>query len=335
MLKIKNSISRKLKWGVVGCGRFTEGAFLPAINILRKAKVNSVFSHDIKRAKFLSNKNSIQNYFSNYQEFLKSDIEAVYIASANSNHYYQTIEAAKTGKHILCEKPLSINSNQAVEMVKICKDNGVQFAVNYVYRFHPLIKKAKEIIESNLLGKLILIKADFLINFFPSDNFRFNKQLSGGGAFRDLGTHIIDLMRFFGGEIKSISGFVDNIVYKSDVDDFASCNIQFEKSGYGVFNVGYNAYKSFNRIEIIGHKGSLSIDSLINSRFPSSAKLTIQIEGEAKKAFRKRANKLYRMIKSVNKSFLKNEKPEVTGEDGLINMKLMEEFESKCSTEKN
>jgi predicted dehydrogenase len=81
-------------------------------------------------------------------------------------------------------------------------------------------------------------------------------------------------------------------------------------------------------MELVGHKGALSIESLIGSKHAIS-KLTILLEGEAKKAFRKRGNKLLNLLRSMQNAFLKNETPLVTGYDGYINMKLMEELEAK------
>jgi D-xylose 1-dehydrogenase (NADP+, D-xylono-1,5-lactone-forming) len=322
-------IKPKLKWGIAGCGRFAENAFIPTIQLLRKNQVVSLFSNSKERANELAKKFGIANTFSNYDEFLKSDINCIYISSANAHHYNQVIMAAKAGKNILCEKPLSLNSLEAEKMVKTCEENGVQLAVNYVYRFNPMVRKAKELVSNEYIGKLVSINLNFNADFVPGSNFRFNKLLSGGGAIRDLGTHMIDLLRFFGGEIKRIEGFIDNIIYKSEVDDFASAIVQFEKGGYGYFNVSFNNKKAFNRIEILGHNGALSIEKLIGTRNAFS-KLTILREGEAKKAFRKRGSNQYNLLKSVQNSFLKNETPLVTGYDGLRNMQLMEELEYKC-----
>lgn len=327
-------LNSKLKWGVAGCGRFSEKVFIPAIQLLRKNDVVSLFSNSKERADELAKKFGITNSFSDYDEFLKSEINCVYVSSANAHHYEQVIKAAKAGKNILCEKPLSVNSSEAGEMVKVCEDKGVQLAVNYVYRFNPLIKKSKELIDGGYIGKLVSINLNFNIDFVPSSNFRYNKLLSGGGALRDIGTHMIDLLRFFGGEVRNIEGFIDNIIYKSEVDDFAAAIVQFENGGYGYFNVSFNNKKAFNRIDILGHQGALSIEKLIGLRNASS-KLTILKEGEAKKAFRKRGNNLHYLLKSVQRSFLNNEQPLVTGRDGLMNMKIMEELESKCLKREN
>ncbi len=325
---------KKIKWGIAGCGRFAENSFLPAIRFTRKSNVTSLYSRDFNRAKSLAEKFSIQNSFDNYDEFLKSDIDAVYVASSNLHHYEQVIKAAKAGKNILCEKPLAITSKQAEEMVSVCKENNVLLAVNYVHRFHPLVIKAKELIVDQKLGKLVSIDVHFNIDFPPDNNFRFKKELSGGGALRDIGTHMIDLLRYFGGEVESIDGVIGNLIYQSEVDDFSLGTVKFEKGGYGAFNASYNNKKAFNRIEILCHKGAIAIDNLIG-RKKFAPKLTILLEDETRKSFRKRGNKMVYVIKSVQKSFLKNETPHATGEDGLINLKLMEELERKCLQRKN
>jgi len=334
MKGIKKPVIKKLKWGIAGCGNFTEHSFIPTLHLLRKSALHSVFSNDEKRAKYIAEKFGVPNYYSSFDHFIKSDIDAVYIGSANSDHYEQVLKASKAGKHILCEKPVSITSAQAEEMVKACLENNVQFAVNYTYRFHPLTLKAKEFVRKQLLGKLVSINVNFNIDLPPSNNFRFDKIRSGGGALRDLGTHMIDLLRFLGGEIETIDGVIDDIVYKSEVDDFAAGIVKFQESGYGYFNVSFNNKKAFNRIDLLGHKGALSIDRLIASKNASS-KLTILLEGEAKKAFRKRGNKFLNLLRSVQNSFMKNETPLVTGYDGFINMKLMEELEAKCLAKKS
>jgi len=323
---------KKNKWGIAGCGQFAENAFIPSIQLIKKNDVISLFSNSKDRANELAKKFGIPNSFSDYDEFVKSDINCVYISSANSHHYEQVIKAAKAGKNILCEKPLAMNSTEAEEMVKVCKENGVKLAVSYVYRFHPLIKKANELLSNEYIGKLVSINLNFNIDIVPGNNFRFNKNLSGGGALRDVGTHMIDLLRFFGGEIESIDGVIDNVVYKSDVDDFAAAIVHFKKGGYGYFNVSYNNKKAFNRVEILGNKGALCVEKYIGN---SLAKLTILHEGETRKAFRKRSNNLLNLVKSVQRSFLNDEPLHVTGYDGLINMKLMEELESKCLRKEN
>lgn len=326
--KIKDRKSKKLKWGVAGLGRFSEQSIIPGIQLLRKSKLYSVYSRDLSRSKSIAEKFGIPYFFNSYDDFLKSDISAVYVGSANNHHYELVIKAAEAGKHILCDKPLALSSKEAEEMVNTCRKNNVFLSVNFPYRFHPLIKKAQELINDEFLGKIVTINVNFNIDYAPNDNFRFVQEY-GGGALMDLGPHMLDLLRFLNGEIKLITGFVDNVVYKSPVDDFAAGIVQYERGGYGYFNVSFNNKKSFNRIDIIGYKGAISIEGLIRGKV-HSAKMTILMDGEAKKAFRKGGNKLHLLLKSVQNSFIKNIEPEITGYDGLANIKLMEELVEGC-----
>jgi predicted dehydrogenase len=324
-LRLRKQIPQKLKWGVAGCGNFLEESFLPNFQHLKKSKLVSVYSSNSKRAEFIKHKFSADNSYDSFDDFLKSDIEVIYISSKNSDHYQQVIDAANAGKHILCEKPLSITSKQAKEMVKVCNKNNVILTINYLFRHHPIIKKTKEFIDRQLLGKIVSISTKFNIDYQPNDNYRFKINESGGGALRDLGTHLIDLLRYLGGEIVSIKGNVDNVIYDSKVDDFALAIVKFENGGYGDFNVSFNVGEPINRIEILGHRGTIIIDNLFGEK--QAAKMTISLKDEGKKAFRRRAKKQLFLLRDLQKAILKNETPIITGEDGLINMQLMETLE--------
>lgn len=325
-MKIKRNKIQKIKWGIAGCGRFLENTFIPSMQQLKRSKIISVYSGNLERAKFISKKFNIPNAFDKFDEFLKNDFDILYISSVNSAHYEQVIKGAKAGKHILCEKPLALNSKQAKRMVDVCRENNVLFSVNYVHRFHPSLVKAKELVNKNIIGRIISVSADFCINFPPGDNFRHKIKLSGGGALRDIGTHMIDILRFMCGEIKDIIGYVGNVIYKSEVDDFASAQVKFINGNYGRFNVSYSAKKAVNRIEILGNDGYICIDNLIGAK-TGSAILTINSFSQTKKVFRKRANKQLNLLREFQKSYVKKNPLQVTGEDGLENILIMEKLE--------
>lgn len=320
---------RKITWGIAGCGYYTEHTFLPTFQLLKKSKMTAMFSSSKERAKSVASKFGVLKSFDDFDTFLKEDFKVVYISGANNMHYERVIKAARAGKHILCEKPFAITSFQAEEMIKVCNENNVYVSINYVHRFHPLVVKAKELIDKQMIGKIVSISASYNADIPPSDNFRFKKEVSGGGALRDVGTHMIDLLRYFGGEIEDIKGYMDNIIYKSEVEDFSNAVVKFNKSGYGFFNVSFNTKRFFNRIEILGYKGAISIENVIGKK-TSQSKLTIDLHGETKKAFRRRANKLLFRLREFQSAILSNEKPSVTGEDGLINLRLIEELERQC-----
>ncbi|MCX7798060.1 MAG: Gfo/Idh/MocA family oxidoreductase [Melioribacter sp.] len=332
-INLKVTIPKKLKWGLAGCSSFAENSFLPAFQLVKRSKLISVYSHDINRAQFIANKFGAPYSYDNYDDFLKSEIDAVYISSKNSDHYWQVIKAAEAGKHILCERPLALNSSQIKEMIDVCKKNNVILLVNHLHRFHPLIIKTKELIDKQLIGKIVTINISYNINFPPSDNFRFKKEFSGGGVLRDLGSQMIDLLRYFGGEISEVKGFIDNVIYKSEVEDFAAAVLKFKNGGYGLFNVSYDTKVPLIRADILGHNGIISIESFIDKK-NFTTKLSIAIHGETKKVFRKRINKITFLIRTAQKTFLKKQNPLATGEDSLQNMLIIEELEKQALFQK-
>lgn len=325
-IRINSPIPKRLKWGVSGCGNYTEEYFLPALQFVQWSKFVSVYSHDLHRAKEISSRFGAVNSYDNYDEFLKSDIDSVYVSSANINHYEQVIKAAYAKKNILCELPISVTSEQAVQMIQVCKENNVHFIINYLHRFHPQVHKVKELLEKQIVGKIISITASYHSDFPPENNFRTKKELSGGGVLRELGAQMIDLLRYFGGEIIETKAFLDNVVYKSEIEDFASALVKFKTGGYGNFSVSYDCKKASSRIEVLGQNGAVIIENFFGKKNAVS-KLIIDVNGESKKVFRKRLNKFVIMLRTVQKIFIKNEQSPATGEDSLANMRIIEEIE--------
>jgi len=327
-LSLTRRLTRKLNWGVAGLGGFAEKSVLPTLKLLTKSKIVALYSHNLKRAETLGVQYSAR-YFNDFDEFLNSGIDVVYIASSNDFHFEQTIKSAEAGKHILCEKPLAVNSQEAREMVRVCKEKNVFLSVNYVYRFHPLVRKAKELLEKGMLGQIISISASFNIDYPPNENYRFRRS-AGGGPLRDLGSHVINLLTYFGGDVIDIKGYMDNVIYKSEVEDFATGIFKFEHGGYGQFNVSFNSAKAPNSLVIQGHRGFITIENMIANKF-KPVKLTINMEGETRKTFRRKANKFLIRMRNFQKSILNGEEPEVTGEEGVKNIELMEKFEAECN----
>lgn len=329
-IKIRARLPKRIKWGVAGCGNYAEHAFLPILQFVPRSKLISLYSRDKNRAKNLANKFGAQNFFDDFDLFLQSDIDAVYISSITANHYNQVIKAAKAGKNIFCEQPLAISSAQAVEMIKVCDEYKVKLVVNHQFRVHPLIVKVKELLDKQLLGKIISINASYNVDYPPAESFRFKKELSGGGVIMNIGTQIIDVLRFLGGDIVDIKAYKDNMFYKSEVEDFASAIFKYKLGGYGSFTISYDSKKAVNKIDIIGHKGSLCIESSGGKKnIPS--KLIFDLYGERKKVFRKRANKLLLMLRAVQRIFLKDETCSSSGNDALEVLRIIEKIEEQSN----
>ena len=193
----------------------------------------------------------------------------------NDAHAEPCIAAAEAGKHILCEKPLARNAEEAKTMLDAVNKAEVKHMVAYNYRFVPAIRQARNLIESGALGQIYHYRAVYLQEWIlPHYNtpkiWRLDKATAGSGALGDLGAHIIDLGRFLVGDMKSVSAMTRTFIKerpledgsgtgKVDVDDAFVAAVEFENGALGSVEATRYAAgrKNFNCLEVNGEKGSI------------------------------------------------------------------------------
>jgi len=217
-----------------------------------------------------------EGYYTDWRQMLKDDrIHLFDNGGPNDTHAEPCIEAAKAGKHILCEKPLARTAKEAAAMLEAVTKAGVKHAVAFNYRFVPAIRQAKMLIESGALGQIYHYRAVYLQEWImPHYNaplwWRMDKKVAGSGALGDLGAHVIDLGRFLVGEFRSVSALARTFIKerplpdgkgtgKVDVDDAFVASVEFENGAIGTVEATRFAAgrKNYNCFEVNGEKGSL------------------------------------------------------------------------------
>ena len=211
----------------------------------------------------------------NWKDVINDDrIKIVSIGTPNSLHAEPSIEAAKAGKHIICEKPLARNAAEAKEMRDAVRKYKVKNICDFNYRMVPAIVLAKNLIKDGKLGKIFHFRARYLQEWIMDPDFpmvwRLKKAQSGSGAIGDLGAHTIDLGRFLCGEFKSVMALVRTFINerydestrkkeKVDVDDAFASVVEFENGAIGTIEASRFAAgrKNYNIVEINGEKGSI------------------------------------------------------------------------------
>lgn len=204
----------------------------------------------------------------------RDDIDVVDVATPNNIHVPIILEAAKRGKHILCEKPLGISVSECKKAVEAVKAAKVFHMIWHNYRKAPALSLAKKLIDEGRMGDVYHVRATFLQDWLVNPNFplvwRLKKELSGSGTHGDICVHLIDSARFLVGEIKEVTGMVETFIKerplpenpkqkgKVTVDDMSSFLCRFENGAVGVFEATRFATgrKAHNRIEVNGSKGS-------------------------------------------------------------------------------
>lgn len=189
----------KVQWGVLSTAGIAQKALIPAFERATNAEVAAIASgSDIKKADEIAKRFNIQKTYDSYEKLLGDpDIQAVYIPLPNHLHKKWVIEAAKAGKHILCEKPAALDADEALEMQEICEKHGVLFMEAFMYYFHPQHERVKEIIDSGEIGEVKAMHAAFSFNL-PNDEKINNIRMSagkGGGSIYDIGCYTIHTIR--------------------------------------------------------------------------------------------------------------------------------------------
>jgi len=189
----------------------------------------------------------------------------------NNLHAEPTIAAARSGKHVLCEKPLGRTPQESYEIWSAAAAAGVKHMCAFNYRFVPAVALARELVCAGELGEIYHFRARYLQEWLIDPQFervwRLDKSVAGSGALGDLGAHIIDLARFLVGEIASVSGLTRTFIPERpggrvDVDDAFEAVADFECGAIGTLEASRlcQGRKNAMTFEINGSKGSIAFD---------------------------------------------------------------------------
>ena len=193
----------KLRAGIIGTG-FIATVHARAIRNSGQDLV-SIASSSVDSATIFANEFDIPKVEATWQELVASqEVDVVHICTPNELHAEIAIAAAKANKHIICEKPISVNTEEANAIEEAVLNNGVGFAVPFAYRFYPIVREMRARLLSGEAGPVHLIHGNYLQDWLAdstSDNWRVNSQVGGKSrAFADVGTHWCDLMEFVTGD---------------------------------------------------------------------------------------------------------------------------------------
>src|ERR1039457_2419193 len=205
----------------------------------------------------------IYNY-ENFDEIVHNPaIDAVYVALPNSMHAEYTIRAAKAGKHVLCEKPMSTNVAEAEAMIAACKAARVKLMIAYRCHYEPTNLKAIRLIREGALGQAQAIESSFGFNIAPGE-WRLSKKLAGGGPLFDVGIYSLNACRYLTGEepehIAANASVIDHDGRFKEVEENVSWTMKFPSGVVASCNTTYGAnIEGFYRVH--GSKGWLEVDS--------------------------------------------------------------------------
>lgn len=223
-----------LRFGILSTARIGQNAVVPAIQDAENAVVSAIASRDLARARTMADRFSVPHAFGSYEEMLESDaIDAVYIPLPTSQHVEWTIKAADCGKHVLCEKPISLKAAQIEKLIEARDRNKVVISEAFMITYAPVWHKVRELLAQGAIGRLRHVQGSFSYFNRDPDNMRNIPEL-GGGGLPDIGVYPTMATRFSTGlEPKRVQATTEcdpefgTDIYSSVKADFGGFDLTF------------------------------------------------------------------------------------------------------------
>lgn len=220
-----------LNWGILGASNFARQHMAPAIQCAAGARLVAVAtSNPEKAAAFTAFAPDLQVH-DGYDALLTDpQIDAVYIPLPNHLHVEWSLKALSAGKHVLCEKPMTLRATDFARLIDARDDAGLLAAEGFMIVHHPQFLRARALVQGGEIGELRHVSASFSYFNDDSDNIR-NQAEAGGGALPDIGVYVCGAVRFVTGQEPLAVPFA-RIVYERGVDTFAQFNARFDGFAY-------------------------------------------------------------------------------------------------------
>ena len=214
------------------------------------------------------NKSRNCEFYENYHDLLKTDIDAVFVSTPNKFTPEIVISALNNKKHVFCEKPPGRNLNDIRAIIKAEQRNkGLKLKFGFNHRYHGAVMEAKSIVESGRLGRILWMRGIYGksggVDF--EKQWRSNKEIAGGGILLDQGIHMIDLFRLFCGDFLEVKSFVTNSYWNIDMEDNAFAILRNEKNQVAMFHSSSTQWKHTFSLEIFLEEGYVIISGILSS----------------------------------------------------------------------
>jgi len=268
----------KVRWGVLSTADFALTKAIPGMKRGELTEIRAIASRDLSKAEAAAKRLGIAKAYGSYEQLLADpEIEVIYNPLPNHMHVPWSIKAAQAGKHVLCEKPLSMNVAEARELLAVQQKTGVKIGEAFMVRTHPQWLRARKLIESGRIGELRSMTGFF--SYFNRDpkNIR-NMVATGGGALMDIGCYCITTSRFiFGQEPLRAVGLLERDP-EMKTDRLSSAVLEFP-SGHAIFTCSTQLVP-YQRMHFLGTKGRIEIEIPFNAPNDRPCKILVDDGGD-------------------------------------------------------
>lgn len=256
-------MTSKVKWGVLGVANIAVKKVIPAMQLGEWSEIVAIASRDLDKARNAAAQLNIPKYYGSYEELLNDpEIEAIYNPLPNNLHVEWTIKAARAGKHVLCEKPISMTAAEALPLIETRDSTGVKIEEAFMVRTNPQWVRVIELVQQDRIGQVRSVAGHFSYNNRDPKNIR-NIRETGGGGLMDIGCYLVFTSRLiFGAEPSRVVSLIEyNEETRTDV--LTSALLDFP-AGHATMTCSTRV-TPYQRVQIIGDKGRIEVEIPFNA----------------------------------------------------------------------
>jgi predicted dehydrogenase len=275
---IIDPMTNKLRWGVLSTANIGLKKVIPAMQRGQYTSVVAIASRDLARAKQAAAALDIPTAYGSYEELLADpNIDAIYNPLPNQLHVPWTIKAAEAGKHVLCEKPLSLTVAEAETLLAVRARTGVKIGEAFMIRSYPQWLRLRELLDEGRIGELRSIVGVF--SYFNDDPANYRNHVEcGGGALLDIGCYLIHASRYaFAQEPTRVVALIERDP-RSHIDRLTSAILDFPK-GQSIFTCGTQLVP-YQRVHFLGTRGRIELEIPFNAPPDRPTRLFIDATGD-------------------------------------------------------
>jgi xylose dehydrogenase (NAD/NADP) len=246
-----------LRVGVLGTADIAVRSVIPALKRSKRVRVSALASRDMHRAKERAKELEVEHSYGSYEELLDSNsVDAVYVPLPNSLHTEWTLKALTKGKHVMCEKPLAMTSEEVIRMIRLSREKSLVLMEAFMYRFHPRNEAVFRMIREGEIGAVRAVETAFSYVLDDENSYLMSREL-GGGALYDVGCYCVNVSRTVTG-MEPVEVFGTMNTSKTMVDMTFTGIIRFQNGVLSSFHVSMNEEPRFY-YRVTGEKGLIEV----------------------------------------------------------------------------
>ncbi len=314
-----------IRWGLIGASTIARQFMINAIRSQPDGEIAAVMSSSADRAETYARENGIGKGVASLDALLGAGVDAVYISTTNELHLEQALAAARAGKHVLCEKPLALNTADARKIVAACKAAGVVLGTNHHLRNAGAHRAMREAIRAGRIGTPVAARV-FHSVYLPAhlQGWRISKPEAGGGVVLDITVHDADTLRFvLGSDPVEISAFVQSSgMAGAGLEDGAMCVWRFANGVIAQSHEGFTTRYAGTGFEVHGSDGSLFARDVMTQKPIGSVMLRTE-KGDEELSF-DREDLYTRSLRLFHAAVKGKGQPSANGDDGVWSLAAAE-----------